>query len=190
MKIKNLLILMGFTVSLAIFFSVAVSAKQDQDRYTVKIPGGLAFSEFRGYEKWQVIAVSQNQTVISAILGNPEIIKAFESGIPGNGKPFPDGSKIAKIHWNAKRAETETGQPLVPDTLKDVEFMVKDGKRFADSESRGWGFGDFRYELASKTFRPGNAQDIPPSGNDAKCGSACHVAAQNTDFVFTRYPTR
>jgi hypothetical protein len=190
MKIKGLLFTLGLAVSLAIFFSSAISAKQDQDRYNVKIPGGLAFSEFRGYEKWQVIAVSQNQTVISAILGNPEIIKAFESGIPGNGKPFPDGSKMAKIHWNARRAESEIGQPLVPDTLKDVEFMVKDNKRFADSDSPGWGFGDFHYQLATKTFRPGNAQDKPPSGNDARCGASCHVAAQKTDYVFTQYPTR
>jgi Cytochrome P460 len=194
MKNKGMLIGVTIAVSLAVISGIAISAgidaPKDQDRYTVAIPGGLAFSEFRGYEKWQVIAVSQNQTVISAIVGNPEIIEAFQSGIPGNGKPFPDGSKMAKIHWNAKRAETEIGQPLVPDTLKDVEFMVKDSKRFADSESRGWGFGDFRYELASKTFRPGNSQDIPPSGNNAKCGSACHVQAQNTDFVFTKYPLR
>jgi hypothetical protein len=190
MKITRLFITMSIAASLAFVFGRAVSARQDQDRYSVKIPGGLAFSEFRGYEKWQVIAVSQNQTVISAILGNPEIIKAFESGIPGNGQPFPDGSKMAKIHWNAKRAESEIGQPLVPDTLKDVEFMVKDSKRFGDNESRGWGFGDFRYELASNTFRPGNGQDVPPSGHDAKCGSACHVQAKDTDFVFTHYPKR
>ena len=194
MKMKGVLVTVSTAALFAVLSGAAISAKQsptqNHDKYSVKIPGGLAFSEFRGYEKWQVIAVSQNQTVISAILGNPEIIKAFESGIPGNGKPFPDGSKMAKIHWNARRAESETGQPLVPDTLKDVEFMVKDNKRFADSESRGWGFGDFRYELASGTFRPGNAQDKPPSANDARCGSACHVAAQKTDYVFTQYPIR
>jgi hypothetical protein len=31
------------------------------------------------------------------------MIKAYQSGIPGNGKPFPDGAKMAKIHWNPKK---------------------------------------------------------------------------------------
>ena len=79
----------------------AISA---QDKYTVQVPGGLAFSEFRGYEDWQVIAVSQTGDLIVAILGNPEIIAAYQAGVPGNGKPFPDGSKMAKIHWNAKKS--------------------------------------------------------------------------------------
>jgi hypothetical protein len=190
MKFKPMFVSLSVVALFAVVSGVAIYASQSQDKYTVVAPGGLAFSEFRGYESWQTIAVSQNQTVISVILGNPEIIQAFESGIPGNGKPFPDGSKMAKIHWNAKRAESETGQPLIPDTLRDVEFMVKDNKRFADSDSRGWGFGDFHYEQASNTFRPGNMQDKPPSGNDAKCGSACHVDAKAQDYVFTRYEFR
>jgi hypothetical protein len=187
MSRKGMLISGSIVAAFAVAFGVAISAA-NQDKYIVKVPGGLAFSEFRGYETWQVIAVSQNGTVISAIVGNPEIIKAFESGIPGNGKPFPDGSKMAKIHWNAKKADAEFGQPTVPDTLRDVEFMVKDNKRFADSH--GWGFGDFHYELSSNTFRPGNLQDKPPQANDAKCGSACHEAARDSDYVFTRYPLR
>ena len=36
---------------------VAISA---QDKYTLKVPGGLAFSEFRGFEDWQTVAVSQS----------------------------------------------------------------------------------------------------------------------------------
>ena len=83
-----------------------------QDKYTVQVPGGLAFSEFRGYEDWQVIAVSQTGDLIVAILGNPEIIAAYQAGVPGNGKPFPDGSKMAKIHWNA---EEECGGPRSDD---------------------------------------------------------------------------
>jgi hypothetical protein len=69
-----------------------------QDKYTVQVPDGLAFSEFRGYENWQLIAVSQTGDLLVAILGNPEIIAAYQAGVPGNGKPFPDGSKMAKIH--------------------------------------------------------------------------------------------
>ena len=39
---------------------------------------------------------------MAATLANPEMIKAYQSGVPGNGKPFPDGPKLAKIHWNSQ----------------------------------------------------------------------------------------
>ena len=113
-----------------------------QDRYTLQVPGGLAFSEFRGYEDWQVVAVSQNGDKIATILGNPAMIEAYKAGIPGNGKPFPDGAKMAKIHWTAKNTDDEPGDPIVPGALHDVDFMVKDSKRFADSG--GWGYARVR----------------------------------------------
>ena len=72
----------------------------------MRVPNGLAFSEFRGYEGWQTISISQNDKVIAVILGNPAMIDAYQAGIPGNGKPFPDGAKMAKIHWNPKKLET------------------------------------------------------------------------------------
>src|SRR6185436_21008366 len=77
-----------------------------QDKYTVKVPNGLAFSEFRGYEAWQVVSISQNGNLVAAILANPVMINAYLAGVPGNGKPFPDGAKMAKIHWNPKKLET------------------------------------------------------------------------------------
>jgi hypothetical protein len=40
------------------------------------------------------------------ILGNPEMIAAFREGVPDNGKPFPDGAKMAKIHWTPKKQES------------------------------------------------------------------------------------
>ena len=110
-----------------------------QDKYTVKVPNGLAFSEFKGYEDWSVIAISENGGKIAVIVGNPVMIDAYKEGVPGNGKPFPDGAKMAKIHWNPKKQETYPGQPTVPGTQHDVDFMVKDSKRFADSG--GWGDG-------------------------------------------------
>ena len=82
---------------------VGVSA---QDKYTVKVPGGLAFSEFRGYEGWQVVSISRNGKLIAVIVANPVMIDAYQAGIPGNGKPFPDGAKMAKIHWNPKKLES------------------------------------------------------------------------------------
>ena len=163
----------------------AVSA---QDKYTLKVPGGLAFSEFRGYEGWQVVSISQNDKLVAVILANPVMIDAYLAGVPGNGKPFPDGAKMAKIHWNPKKNEAAPGPPLVPSTLHDIDFMVKDGKRFADSG--GWGYAEFEYDASSDTFRPGTTADKPPQGNDAKCGFACHTIVKMQDYVFTEYPKR
>jgi hypothetical protein len=40
-------------------------------------PGGLAFSEFRGYEAWQAISISRNDRVVAMILGDPVMIDAY-----------------------------------------------------------------------------------------------------------------
>jgi hypothetical protein len=186
MKGKNMWIWVGITLALAVLATgAAISA---QDKYTVKVPNGLAFSEFKGYESWQTIAVSHNGGLLAVILGNPAMIDAFKAGVPGNGKPFPDGAKMAKIHWNPKKNETYPGQPLVPNTLHDIDFMVKDSKRFADSG--GWGYGEFEYDSPTDAFRPGTTADQPPQGNDAKCGFACHTVVKKQDYVFTEYPKR
>lgn len=157
------------------------------DKYSVKVPGGLAFSEFKGYESWEVIAVSHNGDHLAAILGNPVMINAYKAGIPENGKPFPDGAKMAKIHWEAKKVNYP-GQPWVPGRQADVDFMVKDSKRFADSG--GWGYGAFNYDAASNTFTPVTETGKPPQGHDAKCGAACHTIVKNRDYVFTEYGHR
>jgi len=159
-----------------------------QDKYTVQVPGGLAFSEFRGYEDWAVIAISENGGKIAVILGNPVMIAAFKEGIPDNGKPFPDGAMMAKIHWIPKIQETYPGPPKVPGVQHDADFMVKDSKRFADSG--GWGWAAFEHDAASDTFRPGGLTDSPPQANDAKCGFACHTIVKARDYVFTEYGKR
>jgi hypothetical protein len=164
---------------------VAISA---QDKYTLQVPNGLAFSEFRGYEDWPVIAISENEGLIAVIVGNPVMIDAYRQGVPDIGKPFPDGAKMAKIHWTPKKQGTYPGQPTVPGTQHDVDFMVKDSKRFADSG--GWGWGAFDYDAASDTFKPATVADNPPQENDARCGFACHTVVQNRDYVFTEYGKR
>jgi len=171
-------------VSFAALVALAVAA---QDKYGVKVPGGLSFSEFRGYEAWQTISVSRHEKVLAVIVGNPAMIHAYEAGIPGNGKPFPDGAKMAKLHWTPKQNEFFP-DATVPDWLMNVDFMVKDSKRFADSG--GWGYAVFDYDAAADTFKPGTSADTPPQGNDAKCGSACHSTAKATDYVFTQYAKR
>ena len=148
-----------------------------QDRNTLKVPDGLAFSEFKGYEKWQVVAASHSDDLVEVILANPMMIGVYEAGFPGNGKKVPDGAKMAKIHWNKKK--NPEGLPImVPDTLHDVDLMAKDSKRFADSG--GWGYAQFNYDAASDSFSP--------LGTGAKCGYACHTLAAAKDYVFTAYP--
>ena len=185
MNMKIMLTSAGIVVVLAVLAAgAAISA---QDKYTLKVPNGLAFSEFRGFEDWQTVAVSQSGDLIEVILANPAMIAAYRAGVTGEGKQFPDGSKLAKIHWNAKKS-TEPGLPIIPDTLHDVDFMVRDGKRFADSGA--WGYAEFEYDVASDTFRAGTLTDMPPQANDAKCGFACHTVVATKDYVFTEYGKR
>jgi hypothetical protein len=171
----------------SIAYVVDSRAQSAQDKYTLTVPGGLAFSEFRGYESWQVVGISHNDRLSAAILANPAMIDAYAAGIPGNGKPFPDGAKMAKIHWNPKKNEFFPNT-TVPGTQHDVDFMVKDSKRFPDGG--GWGYAVFKYDAASDTFTPGTTADQPPQANDAKCGVACHQLAKAKDYVFTEYGHR
>jgi hypothetical protein len=191
MKGKTIRVTLFVGVFLSVLVALALAA---QDRYTLKVPNGLAFSDFRGYEDWQVVAPSQTDAakVMRVILANPVMMKAYREGIPGNGKPFPDGSKIAKIEWEPRKLTDAPFSASTPDTvpgpLKEVEFIEKDAKRFADSN--GWGYAVFDYDAASDTFAPGTLAGKPPQGNDYKCGTACHTLAASKDYIFTAYPKR
>lgn len=171
----------------SIAFAADAPSRPAQDKYTVQVPGGLAFAEFKGYEDWQLVSISQNGPLVAAILANPPMIAAFRDGAPGNGKPFPEGSKMAKIHWTPGPSATFPAATVAHEQ-HDVDFMVKDSKRFADSG--GWGYAVFEYDAASKTFRPGTTSDTPPQANDAKCGFACHTLVKGRDYVFTEYGQR
>jgi hypothetical protein len=184
MKDKSTLPVVVITVLLVVVGSVAISA---QDKYTVKVPGGMAFSEFRGYENWQAVSMSRNENVVAVILANPVMIEAYRAGFPGNSKPVPDGAMMAKIHWAPKQNQFFP-EATVPGVLVNVDFMQKDSKRFADSG--GWGYAVFEYDAASDTFRPGDMNSTPPQANDAKCGFACHTIVSTRDYVFTEYGKR
>jgi Cytochrome P460 len=159
-----------------------------QDKYTVQVPGGLAFSEFRGYEDWPLVGVSYPEGKFNVIVANTAMIDAYLAGIPDNGQPFPDGSKMAKINWKPKQSEEAPYAVSIQDTLLGVGFMVKDSQRFADTG--GWGWAQFNYDPASDTFTPATEADEPPQENDAKCGFACHTIAEAKDYVFTAYGQR
>jgi hypothetical protein len=161
--------------------SIALAA---QDKYTVKALNGVSFSEFRGYESWENVAVSVTEDGMNAILANPTMIKAYKDGIPGNGQPFPEGSMTVKIEWKKKQDPLSPYSVDVPSTLSKVSFIQKDSKRFP--ESSGWGYAQFLYDTNSASFKP--------FGKDASFGTTtcykCHTAAKATDYIFTHYPRR
>jgi hypothetical protein len=169
-------------VLIALCLSVVVSmALAAQDRFILKAPNGIAFSEFRGYETWQDVAPSQTDDGLKVILANPVMISAHKDGIPGTGRPFPEGSKIVKIEWSKR---TNTASPYavtVPGILKSVAFIEKDSKRFPDTS--GWGYAQFLYDAPSDTFKP--------FGSDSSFGKTvcypCHTRVKASDFIFTSY---
>ena len=175
---RSVLIVAAIVLVLAVVSGVAASA---QDKYTLKLPDGVAFSDFKGYEDWQLISTSKTDDRLKVILGNPTIIAAFKSGIPGNGKPFPEGSKIAKVQWKPKKSTEAPFVVDVPDTLADLFFMEKDSKRFP--QTGGWGYAQFDYDPASGSYTPDKA------GTPA-CGQACHVKVKAKDYVFHPYQMR
>ena len=180
MKRKTTSTFTVIVVSSAVLISLALAA---QDRYTLKAPNGVAFSEFQGYESWQNVAPSVVEDGMKSILANPIMIKAYKEGIPGNGKPFPDGSKIVKIEWKQKANEESPYSVKVPGALKSVAFIQKDSKRFPDSS--GWGYAQFDYDAASASFKP--------FGEDSSFANKCykcHTIVKATDYIFTAYPLR
>jgi hypothetical protein len=181
MKIKGIPKIAALVVSLAVLSGIAFAA---QDRYTLKIPDGLAFSDFRGYDTWQTVAVSETDGSVKAILANPVMIAAYKQGIPGNGKPFPEGSKIVKIEWLKKKNPTSPYFVEIPDTLKTLAFIEKDSKRYPDTH--GWAYAQWAYDPATDAFKP----NAPLSASGHTCGYSCHSLVQKNDYIFTAYPRR
>ena len=168
------------SVAIAVVFAALGGAISAQDKYMVQVPDGLAFSEFRGYEDWQTVSVSQTADTIEVILANPVMIAAYRAGVPEGGKHFPDGGKMAKIHWTVKKSAEAPAPTTVPDALHDVDFMVRDSKRFPNTGS--WGYAQFDYDAASDTFKP--------NGSGTGCGHVCHTIVAKKDYVFTAYGKR
>ena len=165
------------SVSLVVLVGTAVSS---QDKYSLKTSSGVAFSDFRGYEGWQVVSSARTDEVLKVIVANPTMIAAYKAGVPGNGKPFPEGSKIAKLQWKPKKSTEAPFAVDVPDTFSQAFLMEKDSKRFPNSG--GWGYALFNYDPASDTFTP----DASP----ADCGHACHQAVKAKGYIFHPYQKR
>jgi len=154
---------------------------QDNDKYSLKSPSGIAFSDFRGYEDWSVISSAHTDERLKVIVGNPTMIKAFKEGIPGNGKPFPDGSMVVKLQWTPKKSTEAPFVVDVPDLFKEAFVMEKDSKRFP--KSGGWGYAVFDYDAPSDKFTAD-----PKSPSD--CGYACHTPVKAKDYIFHPYQKR
>jgi hypothetical protein len=175
-RLSSLLALTGM-VALAVLGGRTLSAA---DKDTVQVPGGLAMSEFKGYEDWAVVATSETNELMKVMVANPTMIAADKAGIPLNGKPFPEGATIVKIEWTKKKNPEAPFDVKVPDTLKDVLFITKDSKRFAGSA--GWGYAQFNHDDASGSFTP--------EGSGSDCGHACHTIVKAKDYIFTAYGKR
>jgi Cytochrome P460 len=149
-------------------------------KYSLQVPNGLAFSDFKGYEDWQVVAVSQTDQLLKVEVANAAMIAAYRAGVPGNGKLFPDGSKIAKIEWKPKKSTEAPFAVNIPNTQQDVFFIEKDLKRFP--ATKGWAYAQFDYDPASDKFTP--------AGSGSTCGFTCHTAVSKKDYIFTAYGHR
>lgn len=167
-------------IALAALAAAGGFAFAAQDRSALKVPGGLSFSEFKGYETWEPVAPSAVPGEIKQIAANPVMMAAYRKGLPASGKTFPDGSKIVKIDWARKPNPVSPYAVEVPGELKSIAFIEKDLKRFP--KTHGWAYALFEWDPASKTLKP--------KGTGAECGYECHSKVAADDYIYTAYPPR
>jgi hypothetical protein len=183
MKGKKIPLIVFSIVFLAAPIKMALSAQQD--RFTIKSPNGISFSEFRGYDAWQTVAVSRTANDIKAILANPIMIAALkEHGTDGSSKPFPDGAKIVKVEWKQAPNPLSPYAVEIPNTLDAVAFIEKDSKRFPDSS--GWGYAQLNYDPKTAKF---SAYGDDPNFGTKVCYQ-CHTIVKANDYIFTKYHPR
>jgi len=167
---------------LAVIGAMALYAQgENNDKYSLKSPSGIALSDFRGYEDWADVSSARTDEILKVIVANPTMINAFKGGFPGNGQPFPDGSMIVKLQWKHKKSAEAPFVVEVPDVFSQAFVMEKDSKRF--SKSGGWGYAVFNYDAASDKFTAD-----PKSPSD--CGFACHSPVKAKDYIFHPYQKR
>lgn len=130
----------------------------------------------QGYRDWKLISVAHeegNLNDIRALLGNDVAIKAYRERT----LPFPDGAIIARLAWSYVPSEENNKvfgrtQSFVPGPATNVQFMVKNSKKYA--ATGGWGFAQF------KDGKPAAAALL-------KTCFPCHEPVKARDFVFTLY---
>ncbi len=160
--------------------SVLCAAVYAQEKYMLKSPSGIAFADFKGYEDWAVVSSARTDEVLKVIVANAAMIKAYKAGVPGNGQPFPEGSKIVKLQWKPKKSTEAPFVVDVPDVFTQAFVIEKDSKRFP--ATGGWGYALFNYDAATDKFAVDAAT--------ADCGHSCHVAVKHKDHIFHPYQMR
>jgi len=171
----------SMTLALGVLAGTSLAAQDEPQKYSLTSPGGIAFADFKGYEDWSVVSSARTDDVLKVIVANPIMIKAYKSGIPGNGKPFPEGSKIVKLQWKPKKSTDAPFVVDVPDVFTQAFVMELDNKRFP--KTGGWGYAVFNYDAKSSQY---SADAKSP----ADCGHSCHVAVKSKDYIFHPYQTR
>jgi hypothetical protein len=167
-----------FVAALAVLLAAAVYA---QGKYSLTSPGGIAFSDFKGYEDWAVASSARTDEVLKVIVANPAMIAAYKSGVPINGHAFPDGSMIVKLQWKPKKDSEAQFAVDVPDAFTQAFVMEKDSRRFP--KTGGWGYAVFNYDAVTDKF-------TPDAASLADCGNACHTAVKSKDYIFHPYEKR
>lgn len=182
-RVANLTAFVVVITALALMLLVAAHAQNEsaQDKYSLVSPGGIAFSDFRGYEDWSAASSARQDDILKVIVANPKMITAYKAGVPGNGQPFPEGSMIVKLQWKQKKSTEAQFAVDVPDQFTQAFVMEKDSKRFP--KTGGWGYAVFNYDPASDKFTAD-----PKSPSD--CGNACHTAVKAKDYIFHPYEKR
>jgi hypothetical protein len=179
MKRKSILRIATATAVLAAL-GAAVYAQDGFDKYSLKSPSGIAFADFRGYEDWAVVSSARTDEVLKVIVANPAMIEAYKAGVPGNGRPFPEGSKIAKLQWSFKRSTEAPFVVDVPDAPTQAFLIEKDSNRFP--ETGGWGYALFNHDVATGKMTADEAK--------SDCGHVCHVEVKSKDYIFHPYQKR
>ena len=171
MKPKSALTIAVATLASVIAYLVTASGQADENCtpvYVTQIPAG--------YRDWKVVSVAHeegNLHSFAIVLGNDVAIKAYREGT----LPFPDGAIIAALHYSHIPSEENNKvfgreQSFVPGPPTNIQFEVKDSKKYA--ATGGWGFGHF------------NADGKPGGEALLETCAPCHAKASR-DFVFTRY---
>src|SRR5262245_54244047 len=151
-----------------------------QEKYSLKSPSGIAFSDFKGYEDWAVVSSARTDEVLKVIVANPTMINAYKAGVPGNGQSFPEGSRIAKLQWKPKKSTEATFDVDVPDVFTQAFVIEKDSLRFP--KTGGWGYALFNYDASTGQYTADSAT--------ADCGHSCHEAVKTKDYIFHPYQAR
>jgi len=188
-EVKRLTVLTLFATVGAVFavlVAVTVYAQEKespnaQDKYSLRSPGGIAFSDFRGYEDWPAVSSARQDEILKVIVANPKMIAAYKAGVPGNAQPFPEGSMIVKLQWKQKKSTEAQFAVDVPDYFTQAFVMEKDSRRFP--KTGGWGYAVFNYDAVSSKFTA-DAKSL------SDCGNACHTAVKAKDYIFHPYEVR